>query len=91
LRRKTMIVTILGRSKWEWGPGDVVVIKVDDRYFAQCEESEDHDEADEVEPTTAMGLLTGRHVKLSAAGRVWMKEERELRTRFQTTQRRKTA
>jgi hypothetical protein len=81
-------VAVLGTSKWEWGKGDVAVIRIDDRYFAQCLESDDHDEADEVEPTTAMSILTGRGVKLTTAGREWMREQRDLRAKLQTMERR---
>jgi len=86
----TVTVSILGLSKWEWGKGDVAVIRIDDRYFAQCLEADDWDDADEVEPATAMSILTGRGVKLTAAGREWMKEQRALRAKLETMER-KTA
>lgn len=84
-----MKVAILGRSKWEWGKGDVVVVRVDDRYFAQCEEGDDVDEADEIKPELAMELLSSRpKIRLTNAGRAWMREQRDLWTRYQTTERR---
>lgn len=85
----TVTVTILGLSKWDWGRGDVAVIRIDDRYFAQCLESDDHDEADEIEPTTAMSLLTGRGVKLTTPGREWLKDQRDLRAKLQTMERKR--
>jgi hypothetical protein len=79
----TVTVQILGQSKWDWGKGDVIVVRIDERYFAYCLEREDETEADEIEPTTAMSLLTGRRVKLTAAGREWMREQRDLRAKLQ--------
>lgn len=84
-----MTVAILGRSKWEWGKGDVFVLRIDDRFFAQTELSDDQREADEVEPTTAIALLTGRGVRLTTAGRDWMKEQRGLRAKYQQAERKK--
>ena len=73
-----MKVTILGRSKWEWGQGDVIVIRVEDRFFAYREERDDGDEADELDPELAVDLLTRLGVRLTGAGRAWMKEQRDL-------------
>lgn len=78
-----MTVTILGRSKWEWGKGDVIVIRVDDAFFAYCEERDDEDEADEIKPELAMDLLTRRGVRLTSAGRAWMKEQRALWAKYE--------
>lgn len=88
-----MKVAILGRGQWDWGKGDVVVIHIqtlsdDDHYFAQCEERDDEDEADEIAPETAMDLLTRRGVRLTTAGRAWMKEQRDLWAQYEMMQRR---
>lgn len=85
----TITIAILGRSKWEWGPGDVIVVQAGHRYYAYCEDRDDETEADEIEPTTAMALLIGRRVKLTAAGRKWMEEQRDLRARFEQAEPRK--
>lgn len=59
-------------------------MRIDDRYFAYCLERDDETEADEIEPTTALSLLTGRRVKLTAAGKEWMREQEELRAKLET-------
>jgi len=83
-----MTVAILGKIRCEWGSGDVIVIQVDDLYFAQPFEREDEIEADEIGPELAVDLLTRHHVKLTNAGRAWMREQRELWTKFQLAERR---
>jgi hypothetical protein len=85
-----MKVAILGRSKWEWGGGDVIVIQVDDRYFAQCEERDDDEEADEIKPELAMELLSSRpNIRLTNAGRAWMREQRDLWAKYETMETRR--
>jgi hypothetical protein len=69
----------------------VVVIRVDDRYFAQCEERDDAQEADELKPQDAVDPLTRHSVKLTPAGCARMREQRELWTRFQLMERRERA
>lgn len=78
-----MTVAILGRIKWDWGKGDVVVIRVDDRFFAQCEERDDEDEAEEITPELVVDLLTRLGVRLTNAGRAWMKKQRDLWARYE--------
>jgi hypothetical protein len=85
-----MKVAILGRRKWDWGKGDVVVIRVDDRYFVQCEQCDDQRAADEIDSVLAADLLTRRGAQLTAAGREWETEQRRLRARFEMAERRRT-
>jgi len=83
----TVTVTILGRSKWQWGKGDVVVLRVDDEFFAYCEERDDEDDAKEIEPEVAMDLLTRRDARLTSAGRKWLAEQRALQAKFEIMER----
>lgn len=83
-----MKVAMLGRSKWDWGKGDVIVVRVEDRCFAQSEEYDGQDEADEIKPELAMDLLTRQGVKLTNAGRAWIREQRALWAKYEMLEKR---